>query len=176
MTTRTRRGRGTSRRQRRRTRWLDVIAGSDLNSGGFVNTRIDESLGREHLVGHTVMAMRLSFFAQPTSPAAVNGTQVLDWGIGVIERDAFSINAVPDPNVPGDRPPLGWMARGRITVPDEVGGNNSALYQYPPDQLIKSRRRIHNGVLLLSATNSSLVGTAFNVTWRISCRVLVALP
>ena len=163
-----------SRRQgpRRQTTWFDQMFNSDVATGLQALQRLTPS--GENLEGFTAIRLLLTLILHPSTPAAVSGSQRVDFGIGVSSEEAFTlgVNALPNAEVETEFPERGWLLRDSQMVTDEAGGFLPLRLTYD----LRSQRKIENGVLYFIATSTPIEGTTFNVRMLGIARVLCLRP
>ena len=89
------------------------------------------------------------------------GYQLVDLGIGVCSAEAFVDDSVPDVQVAGDVPQLGWMFRTRVPVIHE---QTNVIWHFPViDKDLRASRKVDRGVCYLTAFNTAVQGAPFSV-------------
>ena len=183
MTTRRRTGRGGARQNRssgtrRQPRWLDTLPDESVANNTQQQDSLLEGLTTPDTRGLTIMRMLVHLRVGPITPSAVIGTQKVDVGVALVSADAFSAAALPDPQVAGDRPVMGWLWRDQFQVVDEqaAGFARTAGFQEVRLDLRGRRRIIGTSELVLIMNNSNIEGTAFSirVSGIIRCLALLA--
>ena len=158
---------------KRRTRWIDSLIGQTVVSGSQDVIELFQSAGEVDVDGWTVTRVIGKLWLVSSTLAGAFGAQRLDFGLGMISREAVGAGAFPDPNAEADRPASGWMHRDRcLAFQNGVGTGMFTVCQFDT----RSQRIVRGNILHLVINNSTLVGTAFNVSVNGLIRVLVLLP
>ena len=123
--------------------------------------------------GATITRLIAEFALSSTTVAGAWGKQLVDLGLAMIERDAFSAAAVPDPDVSTDEPGRGWLYRTRCVVAQNGTG---APVLFPCKFDIRSQRKLDSAVLVLIINNTASTGTNFTVEVQGILRTLILLP
>ena len=116
----------------------------------------------------------LELSMKPFTPGANDSYQIVDAAIGVISREAFAANAIPDANVAGDSPTAGWVWRIRCMV---LGDTAGALTPTLCRGDFRSARKLDdNGNTFMILNNTNLGGSAVNVHVAGIVRCLYLMP
>jgi len=94
-------------------------------------------------------------------------TQVqADFGIGVTSTEAFTSNALPDPQTPSEQPARGWLWRDSVVGSYERASGVSATWDFPEIRFdMRSSRRVDRGVCYLNGFQGNVTNTASS--WRL---------
>ena len=111
--------------------------------------------------GLTLVRTIAHIFCRPETPSAVVGLQAVDFGIAVIEQDAYAALALPDLNFGDDQPGRGWVWRHRMWIEDHTSSGAVPQAQRVSVDL-KSKRKINDMELVFIINNNSVTGTAFS--------------
>ena len=98
---------------------------------------------------------------RPDNPSAAVGLQAVDFGIGLIEQDAYAALALPDLNFGDDQPGRGWVWRHRMWVEDHTTAGSVPQAQRVSVDL-KGKRKINDMELIFIINNNTVAGTAFS--------------
>jgi len=109
---------------------------------------------------------------------AITGeSQKLDMGICVVDTAAFVIgqSALPDPRVPDDSPPRGWLWRWTGTVAYQRSAGEPASIWMPSRVTfdVGGMRKIDRGKLVLITSKTGLAGSPVTVRISGSIRTLI---
>ncbi len=171
---RSRRGSGSrAGSQRRKTQWVDSLQSFALATGGKQETSLLSDLIPQDTQGMTLVRTIIRLFTFPGESSGALGAQAIDLGIGVADQEAFAAAVLPDPEVAGDEPALGWVWRDRLVsiIPSD-GDVISHMLQAD----IKSQRKIDDGELYFSASSTSILGTSHTLQLAGLIRCLFKLP
>ena len=103
------------------------------------------------------------------------GVQLFDFAIGVADQEAFAASVLPDPVSSSDEPMLGWVYRTRTLITREAA--TTAANQVMHIQAdIRSRRKIDDGELYFSMSNTAFQGGSFTVLFGGIIRCLFLSP
>ena len=95
-----------------------------------------------------------------TSVAGAWGIHRVSLGIAMLDADAATAGAMPDPNSSTDHPPQGWVYRTHcIVAQNGTGMNPVTRCQFD----LRGMRKFENSVAYLIINNESLNGTSFTV-------------
>ena len=157
----------------RKTWWQDRLI--DVTVGAASQSTVDLLLNvsSDESRGLTLTRMILALILYSDTVAGAYGVQSVDLGIGLIDRDAASASAFPDPNSQDDAPPGNWVFRKRC-VCAQNGAGAPVLYSCEVD--LRAMRKVQEGQLTLIVNNTSVTGTAFQVHILGSARSLLLLP
>ena len=128
---------------RRPTEWYtteNTAGGFEvLNAGGQTNLPLFTSaqITASAIKGSTVTRLLMQLLFRADSVAQTN---ILHWGIVVINGDAASAGVFPDPQDLSDR--AGWMARGKLLVIQDSLSDASQWAQAKLD--LRGQRVLHN--------------------------------
>ena len=107
------------------------------------------------------------------SIAGAYGHQILDIGIGVLDRDAVASSVLPDPEVESDEPPGGWLYRNRVRV-SQNGAGSPTVFTVRFD--LRAQRKLNGGQVELIIVSTASTGTNFTTDISGIVRTLVLLP
>ena len=119
--------------------------------------------------------VRLDVYEGATNSA--KGTSAVSLGIGITSQEAFALGetAIPDVNVAGDSPRLGWLWRDFASATGSIdAGNVMEIQSIRAD--IRAQRKLENGELYFSAQASGIVGAGISVRVQGLIRTLIRLP
>ncbi len=157
----------------RKTDWIDSRIGLTVASASTDFVEVDGGSTQVVQRGTTVIRTIVDLYLQSSTVAGAWGTQVLDCGIGMSTREAFTAGILPDPGAVGDDPIRGWIYRGSSLV-SQNGVGGVVVFRLTAD--IRGARMIDNGKVWLKCDSSPIAGTAFTTFVRGLIRVLVKLP
>ena len=159
--------------RRRRSAWEDSRININVASGAQGFTDLMGTLTEDLQQGRTVVRMVGELTINSQTTAGAWGLQVVDIGVGIIDRDAFAVQEFPDPNSEDDQPSTGWLYRLECLA-YQNGVGVEPVIRCPFD--IRSQRKIGNGNLTIIVDNTAHRGTAFAIDVRGLVRVLWLLP
>ncbi len=110
------------------------------------------------------------FFFPDDRNATVDGVMEIDLGIGVSASEAFVAQVMPDPNVEGDYPTLGWIYVSTRAVHFNNSSGTVESWHYPELHFdIRAARKVDKGILYAVWNNTVVDATGFSV--RMSGRI-----
>ena len=150
---------------RRLTDWQDTDVNVTLADGGTDLVSLNGALSVVETRGATVTRLLIALNMFEAALNQGKAVQRVYWGIGVAAQEAFVLGttAIPDPNVPTDKPRLDWLAKGMIIVASGSTATDRPVPIYTRELDIRSSRKIENGELYLTFNNDNLLGFAFAV-------------
>ena len=149
--------------------WGDVLLQSTISSGGALLTDLLANLSPSDTVTVIRLVGDLQFTPSAVS-SVVDGTQVIDVGIGVASEEAFLATIVPDANAAGEQPARGWLYVARRVLYQAVDAGPLDRFIYPQFRFdIGSQRKVDRGRLYMTIHNSSDLGASQSV--RVTGRV-----
>ena len=90
------------------------------------------------------------------------GTQFIDVGIGIASEEAVAAGALADPEASTDFPATGWLFRCRV-LSQGFAADQPAAYYRTIERDLRAKRRLDNGNLYLSVTNTNDTGTSGSI-------------
>ena len=159
--------------------WEDTLVDTDLASAAsptVLGLLLGMSDGDKRASTITRVLVRLSFTeAVLNSGTAVQNVQV---GMGIASQEAFALGetAIPDINVAGDRPRLGWYYRDEVVVASSTADTANVIHIATLRADIGAMRWLENGEFYLTMRNGAMIGLAFAVNVKGLIRTLVRLP
>ncbi len=88
------------------------------------------------------------------------------FGIGVTSLEAFSANALPDPQTASEQPARGWLWRESVVGSYERKAGVAAMWTFPEMVFdMRSSRRVDRGVCYLNGFQGNVSNTASS--WRL---------
>ena len=157
----------------RSTWWQDRLVGLSVANGGQNNADLLLNVSSDESRGLTLTRTILALGMFSTTVAGAYGVQIVDVGIGLIDRDAAAVAAFPDPDAQDDSPPSGWLFRKRCLVAQN-GAGAPAIFSCEVD--LRAMRKVREGQLTLILNSQSQIGTTFTVAVWGSVRMLLLLP
>ena len=157
---------------RRQSYWDTTLVDSTLNDASQLIVDLSGTPGglpEGFTAVRTIMDLWLFKNAGPTADAI----QRVDLGIGLVSEDAFSVSAVPDPNVATDRPVRDWLWRTRCMVVQD------ASQMIPPTRCagdFRGQRKLGGGTMALIGNSDVVVGSGFQIRVSGIIRLLVLRP
>jgi len=145
----------------RRTRWIDALLNNSVSNGGQVVVSLVGNLTPNESAEMTLVRTIMCYQLKASVPGGVNGSQLMDIGIGSTSLEAFSAGVIPDPPIATDFPLMGWVYRCRHVVVDSVDAHDDTPREVTKD--IRSQRKISRGELYIAMNNTALDGTTFTV-------------
>ena len=154
---------------RRRRAWADTrFSFTSISTGGELSPT-DLLAGLADTETKTVSRILVDLEVGLGALSEVEGTQVIDLGIGVCSAEAFAvgITAIPDPQSVGDYPQAGWVYVATKWVQQALptGGTPTAMWRrsavFQAD--LRGQRKVDRGVLFLRVANTNAEVTAQNV-------------
>ncbi len=147
-----------------KTFWSDTLVDNQASSGGAqVNTSLFNqfSIAESRLVSLTLLRTIIGLDIAHLIHDSGEGSQTVELGIGVVSQDAFAAGggALPSPVVQNDFPTRGWVWRARFRTYG-FAADQPAVYNNRVDLDIRARRKLENGVSILSVVNTPDQGTA----------------
>ena len=154
--------------------WHDQLFDETLANNAQKGFDMTPALAVNERLGCTITRIIGTIYCSLGVTIAGDAVQVIDVGIGVIERDAQAANAFPDPDTEADQPGRGWMYRARELCFQETGVPfvSHAVFRFD----IRAQRRLDRGMLMLIIDNNSTEGTPQSVVLRGLTRSLCRLP
>ena len=146
---------------RRRRAWSDArYAGSTLASGATLKNDLLTNLAAADTKTVSRLLIDLTF-VPPVTNSAVDRTNTIDIGVGVVSREAFDLETLPDMDNLADYPQTGWLYVATKMVykfaPDVSSGTTILPAHFMVD--IRANRKVDRGVLFLSILNVGVNGT-----------------
>ena len=153
--------------------WADTNVNTVVTLGTQNNIDLMSSLTADEMRGTTIVRtiIKLNLFANPMS--GVEGGAKLDQGIAVLDVDAFTAGAVPDPVNNVDRPPRGWLWRQSNMVFDD---STRVIPGTILREDIRSKRKLDGGKLILIQDGTAIMGAVFPIGVVGIIRILYLLP
>jgi len=151
-------GRGS----RRQPLWIDTIISESTLNLGIDMEDLMETPSQFDKFGLTLIRTLVDLTIQPESLFGAVGVQALDFGIALLEQDAFAANAVPDLNFEDDSPGRGWVVRKRTMLQDHTTAGAVPTQRHILLDL-KSKRKIGDMELVTMILSNSALGTPFTV-------------
>ena len=147
----------------RPTIWIDTLVNSDLSVATrlllSLNTILSENDARlsSMTLIRTILLMTLAYTVHDFG----EGSQLVDFGIGIAQQEAFSAGAgsIPNPAILSDNLTRGWVFRGRYRL-FGFAADQPTVAPVFIDKDIRSQRRLDNGIPYLTATQALLEGAA----------------
>ncbi len=156
----------------RPTDWVDTLISFSVANAGQTNTSLITGLSPADMRGATLIRTLVKFGFASQTVAGAWGVQEINLAIGVASQEAFAAGVLPDPNVPTDKPPRGWVYRSAQMVSQNgVGTQIDRSMQAD----IRGARKIENGELFLIATSTAISGTTFTTDIIGLVRTLIKL-
>ena len=110
---------------KRLSRWVEIIPGQ-MSPGSATQTTKDLSQNLPKAIGHTLIRLLLQLHMWADVAEASGDMIRLDYGVAMVQDDAISAGAFPDPSEPEEIP---WIMRDTRMVIDD--GSN-----LKPDSLV----------------------------------------
>lgn len=105
------------------------------------------------------------YFCPDSVSSNGQGITVLDFGIGIATAQAIAVAAgagVPDPAVANQRPPRGWLVRGRLFAAQEGSSGVQEVWKVTERHFdLRAARKIDNALVFMALTATTVGGTAF---------------
>jgi len=140
--------------------WVDSLHDIQVASGvNNIVSLIPNIPATESRSGMTLLRTLICWNIQPTIHDSGEGQQTFDVGIGITSQDAFTAGAVADPEVETDHPMGGWLYRCRGTV-FAFAADQAAVYSRILQEDLRGKRKLNNGNLFMTLTNTPEQGTA----------------
>ena len=158
---------------RRVRSWRDTLINTVVSNATQDVSDLMSGLVETESEGVTVVRTLMCYSMYPASPGAVNGVQMVDVGIGVADREAFSASVLPDPNVAGDEPYANWLYRCCHAVMDSVDAFDHSPIEVSKD--IRAQRKVGRGNLYISVHNTLAQGSSFQIRFTGIIRTLILL-
>ena len=108
----------------RRTSWNDVFVDVTVATGSQNSASLETGLTADEKEGRTLTRLIGELSLVSNSVAGAYGVQTLDIGVAIIDGDAFTAGAFPDPESAADEPPRGWIFRTRCGVAQNGTGTH----------------------------------------------------
>ncbi len=159
----------------RSTRWETDFMGVTMGAPTLLSFTLVGLLSENELRGNTLTRTIGRIQMMANVPSLTTGTLEIDAGIGIIERDALTAGALPDPSIAADAPGRGWVWRDKMVVRDsEDTLNEGVVSEFKFD--VRGQRKMYNATLVLILESTVLSGVTF--TMRVSgiVRTLWKLP
>ena len=156
----------------RPTDWIDTSVGFTIASGSQSNLSLMTGVAPVNMRGMTLIRTIFTWSSFSTTVAGAWGVQILSIGIGVTSQEAFAAGVLPDPDVPTDKPPRGWVYRTSQVV-TQNGAGSPVTHDREVD--IRGARKVENGELYIVVDNNPIVGTPFTARIQGMCRTLYKL-
>ena len=143
------------------TLWIDTNVNSQVGSGSAtafsLMTGITEIESR--MAGLTLLRTLIGVDVAHLVHDSGEGSQEVSMGIGVASQEAVAADTLPDPEVPGDKPPRGWVWRARYRTYG-FAADQAAVFNQRVDKDIRSRRKLDNGEAFFTIQNAPDQGSA----------------
>jgi len=156
----------------RPTDWIDTTPSFITPTGGQSFQSLMIGVAPVNMRGMTLIRTILSMTFSSTTVAGAWGRQSVHLAIGVASQEAFAAGALPDPAVPTDKPPRGWVYKTHVGVGQNGAG---AAINVDIHADIRGARKIENGELYIIVDNIFIVGTTFSVQMTGLVRTLYKL-
>jgi len=149
---------------RRETLWVDTLFDETIASGGKAEqTLMPIGIPDLRYSGVTLLRTILCHDYSYAVHDSGEGTQILDVGIAVSSQEAFNAAALPDPEVRSDHPQRGWVYRCRHRLigyaADQAAADVRSVYRD-----LRGKRKLYNGQLYVSFTNTAGTGVASSLS------------
>jgi len=148
--------------------WADLLVNTTLSSGGNVVLNLLTNAPTVDTITAIRIISRLE--ARAVATDQVEGTQLVDIGIGVTSVEAFAggITTLPSPVTDTEFPPRGWLYVARrvyqLGLPIISGGGGPIHTVAVFDFDLRAMRKIDKGVLFLAATSTNVDGSAVSLS------------
>ena len=144
---------------RRRRAWSDTrYAGNTLAASGTSVADLLSGLAATETKTVSRILIDLWMFAPVTNTSA-DRVNTVDVGIGVVSKEAFDIETLPDMNAVADYPQAGWVYVNTQVVYkySDAEGNYQIPAHFKAD--IRGQRKVDRGVLYISILNIGINGS-----------------
>ena len=156
----------------RPTDWIDTRVAFQVAQAAQGLQSLMTGVAPVNMRGMTLIRTIISLGVFSTTTAGAWGVQAVDFGIGVASQEAFAAGVVPDPDVPTDKPPRGWVWRTAKNVAQN-GSSTEVVTHLMAD--IRGARKIENGELYIAVDNNNVQGTSFEIDVQGLIRTLYKL-
>ncbi len=161
---------------RRKTQWVDTDfnAAVVVGAASTITSLLSDLIGND-TQGMTLVRMLIRMWVSDQDQENSADHTMLDIGVGMADQESFTAGVLPDPGTSADQPHLGWVWKDAILQ----GQLKSAAGGHPPIRIyedIRSRRRIDDGELYITWTNTALFGNGFDLRISGLVRCLFQLP
>ncbi len=152
---------------RRRRAWADTrFAGSNLAASGTNKTDLLADLSPTETKTVTRLVGHLHLFATVTSE--IEYEIAVDVGVGVVSKEAFDLETLPDAFVTSDYPQQGWVYVANRACYQSLSGGGvwraDAIFDFD----IRSQRKVDRGVLFMVISNTTvLTGATIDIHGRV---------
>jgi len=153
--------------------WVDLPQSTQIATGA--KSEVDLLVGltaNESRSGITVMRIILMWALAALVHDSGEGSQIVTMGIGIASQEAFAAGALADPETTDDFPTGGWLFRGRART-IAFAADQPAFYERVVERDLRAKRRLNNGVLYQSITNTADQGSTHVVQVAGMTRVLL---
>ena len=154
---------------RRRRAWDDTrFAGATIAESATLKRDLLADLAASETKTVTRIIGTLQFYATP--PNDVDYHNVLEIGIGVVSKEAFDLETLPDVNTETDYPQQGWLYVATRPAYQVAAGTlgimrQDAIFSFD----IRAQRKVDRGVLFMLIENTGISpgGSTMSIVGRV---------
>ena len=143
--------------------WVDSLLSNQVanNTNALVSlmTGISSSESR---MGMTLIRLIFCFDFGHLIHDSGEGSQIVDFGIGIASQEAFAAGVVADPEVSTEFPTGGWLFRCRLRTYG-FAADQPSVYSRTIERDLRAKRKLNNGELFFSVDNSADQGTGGSI-------------
>ena len=142
------------------TLWIDTILDFQVATGaqGNISLMTGVSATQTRFDRMTLLRTILGFDIANTVHDSGEGSQSVSLGVGITSQEAFAAGTLPDPEVSGDFPRLGWIWRARYRIWG-FAADQPAVFTRRVDLDLRSQRKLENGEAYLIVSNVANEGS-----------------
>ena len=134
----------------RGTFWLDKVIAATVANGAVSTIDLMASLAVAETRGLTLVRLIYNLNWTHVSPFDTQSSDESHMGIGLIENDASSAGAFPDPQIEGDAPGRGWVVRDHTMFASAAGTSGNLIYGTMKGDIRAMRRIVYTHLWLLT--------------------------
>ena len=147
----------------RQMRWIDTLVDLDVSSGAQIGLDLTATLEDNERRGLTLTRTLVHLVTAGKEITEVSpGHNVVDLAIAMIDADALTASAFPDPNTGTDEPGRPWVWRDRVFVRHDAASGQIFFPEVRVD--LRAQRKMGNSRTVLIAVSTFIVGSTFSVT------------
>ena len=148
----------------RPTIWGDHLFKDVIASGGQMTVRdLRPSITDTDRFTIIRILVNLCVLASST-PTNQEGAQRIDFGIGVTSAEAFNAGVLPEADIEGEFPRLGWLVRESMVYMRAKTSTDEGVQHVPVSKLdLRASRKIDRGIPFMVATNTDIETAAISV-------------